>query len=210
MYLTEAWLGMRDAMARKLYDAYDWHQAVWELFPGHADDAREFLTRIDEIQGRYRLYIVSRWEPLPPAWWRAPERTWRTRTIPDSFFSHRAYAFQLRANPTRKVVKLDAAGQPTKNGRREPLRTREELEAWIERKARDSGFEVDLASLRITPAGRSYFRKKEASGHHAAVEYRGTLRVTDAARFREAFEKGIGPAKGFGFGLLVLAPLPES
>ncbi len=210
MYLTEAWLDGRRALQRRLYDSYDWHKAVWEAFPGHADDQRQFLTRIDQIAGRYRLYIVSDWEPQPPDWWPEPSRTWRVRTIPASFFSHSRYAFQLRANPTRKVVKLDASGQPTPNGRREPLRTREELVQWMVRKGAQGGFAVEEATLRIVPSGRQYFRKGSAVGLHSAVDYRGALRVTDAVLFEQSFRKGIGPAKGYGFGLLILAPLPET
>jgi CRISPR system Cascade subunit CasE len=39
------------------------------------------------------------------------------------------------------------------------------------------------------------------------VEFRGTLRVTDPAKFRRVFTGGLGSAKAFGFGLLVIAPL---
>ena len=33
----------------------------------------------------------------------------------------------------------------------------------------------------------------------------GMLKITDAVRFREAFENGIGPGKAYGLGLLMLA-----
>jgi CRISPR system Cascade subunit CasE len=37
------------------------------------------------------------------------------------------------------------------------------------------------------------------------VRYEGILQVTDCARFLAALAAGIGPAKGFGFGLLSVA-----
>jgi len=33
------------------------------------------------------------------------------------------------------------------------------------------------------------------------------LTVTDPAKFHETFTRGVGPAKAFGFGLLVIAPV---
>jgi CRISPR system Cascade subunit CasE len=43
-------------------------------------------------------------------------------------------------------------------------------------------------------------------GMHSAVEFQGALNVTDPAKFHETFTRGIGSAKAFGFGLLVIAP----
>ena len=56
--------------------------------------------------------------------------------------------------------------------------------------------------------GREYFEKQGLRGLHSAVEFQGVLNVTDPAKFHETFARGIGPAKAFGFGLLVIAPTP--
>ena len=56
------------------------------------------------------------------------------------------------------------------------------------------------------PEGASTSRRKSA-GLHSAVEFQGVLVVTDPAKFHETFTRGIGPAKAFGFGLLVIAPI---
>jgi CRISPR system Cascade subunit CasE len=53
----------------------------------------------------------------------------------------------------------------------------------------------------------NYFSKKGHSGYHGGVQFRGTLAVGDPVRFAETYHSGIGSAKGFGFGLLLLAPL---
>ena len=62
--------------------------------------------------------------------------------------------------------------------------------------------------MRTLPRGRECFHKPGTHGLHAAVELQGVLEVTDPAQFRDTFRRGLGPAKAFGFGLLVLAPLP--
>jgi CRISPR system Cascade subunit CasE len=128
------------------------------------------------------------------------------KSIPESYFTRRQYAFQLCANPTKKVTKISADGQPTKNGKRVPLRVREEVVSWISRKGEQGGFAVNEETLRTFSRGREYFEKRGKRGLHSAVEFQGVLNVTDPVKFHETFTQGIGPAKAFGFGLLVIAP----
>ena len=95
-----------------------------------------------------------------------------------------------------------------KNGRRVPLTKREDLVAWLQRKAEAGGFRINGDSLRTIPRGREFFHKDGRShGTHTAVEFQGELAVTDPAQFRATVAAGVGSAKAFGFGLLVLAPL---
>jgi CRISPR system Cascade subunit CasE len=119
--------------------------------------------------------------------------------------------FQLCANPTKKIASK-SDGTVTKNGRRVPLGKREELVGWIKRKGEQGGFTVDEATLRTISRGREYFEKKDPKGQpltglHSAVEFEGVLTVTDPAKFHGTFTRGIGSAKAFGFGLLVIAPI---
>ena len=88
-----------------------------------------------------------------------------------------------------------------------PLTKREDLVDWLKRKGEAGGFLVDVDSLRILSGQREYFSKQGAKGLHASVDFEGVLKVTDSARFHEAFSRGVGPAKAFGFGLLIIAPV---
>ncbi|MCS7338659.1 MAG: type I-E CRISPR-associated protein Cas6/Cse3/CasE [Verrucomicrobiae bacterium] len=206
-YLTQALIDAGTASRLKLWawDCYKWHKAVWEAFPGRRDKQREFLTRLDEKNGSYRLLIVSSEIPVRPNW--CPPDGWQTKPIPEQYFQKSRYAFQLRANPTKKVAVQNPDGSFKKNSRREPLRTRDELVAWIQRKAEQGGFAVDVEKLRIIQHGPQRFKKDGAAGTHTAVEFQGVLTVTDPKKFHETFTRGIGPAKAFGFGLLVIAPI---
>jgi CRISPR system Cascade subunit CasE len=207
--LTQVDLPFDAATRLRLRDTYDWHQTVWRMFPGRDGQQRDFLTRLDQRREGFRLIIVSPVEPLRPAW--CPAECWKSKLIPESYFQHRRYRFQLCANPTRKIAATQN-GAVTKNGRRVPLRTREELVGWICRKGEQGGFAVDEAALRTFARGREYFQKRDGNGRtvtglHSAVEFEGTLTVTDPAQFYEVFKRGIGSAKAFGFGLLVIAPV---
>lgn len=203
-HLTQITLDFATAARLRLRDCYDWHQAVWKAFPNRNGERRDFLTRLDRRRDGFRLLIVSPSEPTQPEW--CPPESWRSKPIPETYFTRRRYAFQLCANPTKKVTKLGADGQPTKNGKRVPLRAREEFLGWINRKGEEGGFAVDTESLRTFSRGREYFEKQGMRGLHSAVEFQGVLKVTEPAKFHETFTRGIGSAKAFGFGLLIIAP----
>ena len=207
-YLTQFEIPYRVAATLRIHDSYDWHQRVWQCFPGRDGEKRDFLTRIDQIGNGFRLLIVSPMEPVRPQW--CTPDSWRgTKPIPDNYFNHHRYRFQLCANPTKKIAVEKLGGGFTKNGHRVPLRTREELVAWIHRKGEQSGFQIEEKLLRTLRQGTEYFQKKQLRGLHNAVEFKGILKVMDKQKFRESFEKGIGSAKAFGFGLLSLAPIKE-
>lgn len=204
-YLTQTIIDHAIVAKRGFRDVYDWHQAVWKAFPNRDGASRDFLTRLDERNNGFRLLIVSPEIPTRPEW--CPVDSWQTKPIPETYFGKRRYAFQLLANPTKKVTKLGADGKPTKNGKRVPMRTREEYVAWMQRKAEQGGFAVESDTLRTIQQGRESFQKKGADGTHTAVEFQGVLTVNDPAKFHETFTRGIGSAKAFGFGLLVIAPI---
>jgi CRISPR system Cascade subunit CasE len=207
LYLTQLHVAYDQAVRLlRIRDSYDWHQHLWQAFPGRDGVARNFLVRIDAKEETYRALILSRTPAIRPSW--CPSDNFATKPVPDAFFTHTAYAFSLLANPTKKI-RSNAAGERTKNGRRIPLTTREDLLAWLERKATASGFAIGVDTTQTVPRGREYFHrdKPRTQGLHAAVEFRGHLRVTDPVAFRIAVAAGIGSAKAFGFGLLVLAPL---
>ena len=66
---------------------------------------------------------------------------------------------------------------------------------------------VDKKPLEISPMEESHFHKKGHSAYHGGVQFRGILEVTDPDKFAATYQSGIGSAKSFGFGLLLLAPI---
>lgn len=204
------------ACSESISDSYAWHKKLWDCFPNVPDQKRAeigFLTRIDTIEGAFRLSVMARRRPERPHW--CPSDGFSLKEIAASFLNHRNYAFDLRANPVKTIVQRGPNGETLfrangrrKCGKRVPLVKPEELRAWLDRKGIDGGFRmVEDKPLEITPMVESHFRKKGQVAYHGGVQFRGVLEVTDTARFSETYYAGIGSAKGFGFGLLLLAPV---
>jgi len=208
-FLTKIEIDHETAYKAGLRDSYAWHQRVWDMFPGRDDEARDFLTRLDGIDGGFRLLVVSASEPSRPTW--CPEPSWHSKRLPESFLAHSQFRFSLVANPTRKV----RSSKNSKNGRRIPITHREDREAdgkiqpgllsWLRRKGDQHGFSFDEKRVRTVPKPRQWFLKKGAAGVHSGTEFVGILTVTDPEKFRDAVACGVGSAKAFGFGMLCLS-----
>lgn len=208
-------------------DIYVWHKMLWECYPKTSEAKRDFLTRIDQLEGAYRLWIMAKRKPVCPLW--CPTDGFALREISPTFLNYRYYAFDLRVNPVKTIVQRGTNGETLfrsngkrKNGKRVPLVEPEELRAWLIRKGKircrdkDTGADVpggfriiEEKPLEISPMVESYFRKKGHSGCHGGVQFRGTLEVTDCEKFIETYKSGIGSAKCFGFGLFLLAPIKK-
>ena len=214
------------ARTEKIWDSYAWHKRLWEgCFPDAPNAKRDFLTRIDQLEGAYRIWILAKRKPVRATW--CPDEGFSIKEIAPSFLSHRYYAFDLRANPVKTIVQRGPNGETLlrangkrMNGKRVPVVKPKELRVWLERKGRarcrdqDTGLDVpggfrivDEKPLEISPMVENHFRKKGQSGYHGGVQFRGTLEVTDPKEFVETYHSGIGSAKSFSFGLLLLAPI---
>jgi len=186
-------------------DSYAWHKRVWDCFQGRPDAPRDFLTRIDDTGSGFRLLVLSAAQPVKPDW--CPDAGWQSKTVGENFLTHPRYRFSLLANPTRKpAVPRDETGK-RRSAKRQPLSSREDLLAWLERKASQHGFSIIPDEIRTIPRLRQPFVKEGKAGLHTATEFTGVLTVTDSELIRQAFASGIGSAKAFGFGMLCLSPL---
>ena len=118
----------------------------------------------------------------------------------------RSYRFRLLANPTVKKT-IDSAGGQKKV--RLGLLKEEAQRDWLQRKIEAAGGTV-LAS-RTLPRGFQLSRKNSAKDEthqtHLAVLFEGILQVNDVTLLQSALETGVGSAKGYGFGLLSVAPM---
>lgn len=192
-YLSQATLSPEAALQAGLTDGYAWHNAIWGAFPGRPDDARDFLFRADRLDGGFRVLLLSEHKPESAA-----PLVWKTKEVGAAFLQHAVYRFQLRVNPTMRR---------SADKRRLALTDETKLRAWLARKAEAAGFAVAPEALAVGAPIDETFIKAGRRGKHVAVDFQGDLRVTDRDRFTQAFTTGIGSAKGFGYGLLMLQPL---
>lgn len=216
MFLSRLALDPRDQSVRRdLSNCHEIHRTLLKAFGqvtgGSARAALGVLFRVEEEVRQVLVYVQSKappdWTRLPPGYLRRgfsfPEGNPAVRSLDvayDSIQEGRALRFRLLANPTCRV-----------GGNRVPLVSTESLMEWIHRKGKQGGFE-----LLLDPSGCERVEIIQGAdllgvkGPHQitvrGVRYEGALRVTDRDQFRATLEKGIGPGKAYGFGLLSITP----
>jgi CRISPR system Cascade subunit CasE len=234
LWLSRLALDLRNrAVHRDVGDSQAMHRRLLDAFPpGSARAEHGLLYRLEpdphgdrgQIIALVQSTVAPDWSALPAGYLQGDE--WlgtppEPKPIGERYRALQAGAvlrFRLRANPTRKIHTTAETHTPGKrptgpNGTRKPL-TREELPAWLERKAQRHGFRLLDARNQPDPiSGKEQVGRKAdpRDGEkrmrmtHAAVLFDGELEVTDADLFRDALWGGIGPAKAYGFGLLSIA-----
>jgi CRISPR system Cascade subunit CasE len=186
------------------------HAAVLAAFPESRDDGR-ILWRLDEGRHDVVLYVVSPDKPdlthLVETIGR-PTYGWQTRDYGpflDRLAAGERWAFRLRANPVHNV-------RPEEGGRGKRVGhvTAEQQTAWFHRQATRHGFFVvsgsaDAPDVVLRDRRTLRFDRRGRTVTLSTAVFEGTLQVEDPDAVRTALVAGIGPAKGYGCGLLTLA-----
>jgi CRISPR system Cascade subunit CasE len=208
-------------LQRILVNEYRTHQMVWKFFANDAVKDRDFLYRVELYNGLPTVYTVSRREPanVNDVW------SGMTKAYEPTVARGQRLGFVLRANPTKKVyddegnhfrrdVVLGAKIEMERNGiPRERWPSNYEIVhdagvAWLESKGDMHGFSIEPNEISIDSYLQRSFRAKKGKPNIVinTVDYSGTLVVDEPERFVDALYSGIGPAKGFGCGLLMVRP----
>ncbi|BCX83025.1 CRISPR system Cascade subunit CasE [Methylomarinovum caldicuralii] len=219
MYLTRLTLldhpDLR-AIVQQLGDAYREHQMLWRLFDPAPDAGRDFLYRRDVHLGRPRYFILSRRPPVNPlGLWRIDP----PKPFAPKLQAGQKLAFLLRANPVvrrsreRHDVVMDCkkrigwSSMPAEQRPALPKLIRVSGLRWLQRQARDHGFRFRPAQVRVDGYRQHRTRRGSRAIHFSTLDFTGILSVTDPELFRKALLQGIGPAKAFGCGLLLVRRL---
>jgi CRISPR system Cascade subunit CasE len=203
MYLSKIHIPWHQAK-----NPYQFHQALWRLFPGHHELTRDFLFRVEQIQKGIGANVLLQSTLQPQSSDESPSLL-AQRKYDLNVQNGQRLRFRLRANPV-KTIKDSNKGTVEKKGKmftktvRVPLLHEEQQQAWLERKLQDFA-QLEILIVQSEPV--IYFRKpKEGrSGKIQTVLFDGVLTVTDGDVLQEHVSQGIGPAKAFGCGLLSIA-----
>ncbi len=210
------------AFWRLLYDGYRVHRQLWTLFAGLDSQSRGFLYRQEQRNTGLMFFTVSDKEP------RDERGLWRieTKRYEPKIWSGQRLGFLLRVNPVRSKrdasrkqhrhdLVMEAKRSLKQEGKWEKGRPPEqeiiqrEGFAWLTSRSSKNGFSVNENEVRVD-GYRQHRWYKPRGGHQvrfSTVEITGRLTVTDPELFKEVLLRGIGPAKGFGCGLLMVRPI---
>jgi CRISPR system Cascade subunit CasE len=207
------------ALARTLckQDSYHEHQILWQLFDGDSTSKRDFLFRRDNLNGWPLFYLVSQRIPnLGTPAWHVDWQDYHPR-----LYTGQRLAFTLRANPvvTRKHlsgarkrhdVVMDLKKQrdwkTTHSSEREPLYelVQEAAETWLSPRLDQHGAKLETLCAEGYLQHKNHKRGQSGSIRYSTLDLSGTLTVIEPEAFVNTLYHGIGPAKAFGCGLLLV------
>lgn len=222
MYLTRMSLNGARRGARKLLSSPQaMHAAVLSSFPpGASQESGRVLWRLDRNDNALALYVSSSRRPdlthvIEQAGWPSLNETWQTVDISPFLGRLEAgqrWAFRVTGNPTHAV-------REGERGRGKVMAhvTVDQQIGWLLQKAERHGFVVpsnvfDEPELRLHDRRVHRFARRSDGAERTVVlgtaTFDGVLEVVDPEALRAAIVDGIGRAKGYGCGLLTLAPPP--
>ena len=208
------------------------HAAVLAAFPDPSPRVTgRVLWRLDADEHRTLLRIVSPSVPdlthiAEQAGWPTLAETWAVRPygrVLDRVEKGQTYGFKLTANPVHSK-RLPSGARGKVYGHI----TVAQQQQWLLDRQEQLGFRVatvDLGSdqidvdaptdgsteeiplaLQITDRRTLQFSRRETSVTLRVATYEGVLQVTDRYAFVHALSFGIGRGKGYGCGLMTIAP----
>jgi CRISPR system Cascade subunit CasE len=213
MYLSQLILDPRSrAVLHDLANPYQLHRTLMSAFPASLPPGERVLYRVEQ-QRRIPYLSILVQSGSRPDWSGLNERGYLLLPVAVKPFdvypaSGQVFRFRLLANPTKRLKGNGNANGPRTNGPRVGLLHQEDQLAWLERKAAQNGFRVMEVQTIKTLQPDAVKREKNLTHHiHCdAVRFDGLLQVIEPDSFKNGWINGIGSGKGFGFGLLSLAP----
>lgn len=197
--------------ARLLRDTQQLHAAIAASFPD--GPGGRVLWRIEptERSGQIRILVASPAGPAEAELWERITTPDRVQTRPygpllDRLAKGDRYRFRTTLNPVR-----------THSGKHTPIFDRQAQTAWVATKLGTKGvslnthspdLDADESDVQITGTRNDRFTRAGSAGaiELLKVTFEGSLTVTDPENLRHGLCHGIGRAKGYGCGLLTLAP----
>ena len=204
MYLSKLILNPASRRVRtEIGRPYELHRTLMRAFPPAEEGPGRVLFRLDISKESNTLTLLVQSEKEPD--WRSLENAGnfllekaQSKPFSPVFRSGQPCRFRLRANPTVK-----------RQGKRFGIVKEDEQLAWLHRKGVAGGFEP--VSVVVSPERKMQDKMTDrARTPHdltlVAVRFDGLLKVRDPEVFHTTLAQGIGSGKGFGFGLLSIAP----
>jgi CRISPR system Cascade subunit CasE len=201
-------------------NAYREHQHLWRLFEADPDAERDFLFRREQpANGFPRFYLLSGREP------QHGNKVWRieTKAYRPVIHAGQQLAFSLRVNPV--ITRRDAHGRQVRHDVVMDLKHRIDFKnlpvserpapnelvqqaglEWLQARAGRHGFAFSPGKVQVEGYQRHRATKKGGKKpiRYSTLDFTGLLTVAEPDLFQQTLTKGMGPAKAFGCGLLLV------
>lgn len=187
MYLSQLLFKRMKTETGDISNPYNLHKAIWKTFPCKDEQPRDFLFRAECRNDNILVLMLSASGPVE-----TNDIELKTKKIEVDFKEGEKYIFSLRANPIKRLLK---------ERRRVPLVQEDVLNEWLKRKFEGAAQVIESMPLACRDID---FYKGDKWGKLRVVDFQGVIKCENPMNLRGLFTGGIGPAKAFGCGMLLL------
>lgn len=201
------------------HDTYKEHQALWSLFADDPEAKRDFLYRQTQENGRVKYYVVSERQPIDHT------GVWLVdgcQVYAPKLMTGQTFFFNLRANPVvtvttssdkkerhdvvmREKKRIGYKNLPKDTRPLEQEIVQQTCIPWLEQRAESLGFQLNRQHLLVDGyQPHQSYAKGQQPICYSTVDFQGVLTVTETTLFQQTLFQGIGKAKAFGCGLLLI------
>ena len=207
MFLSKLILNPKSRQVQsEIANAYQLHRTIMRAFPERLEPDERILFRLDVGQCNSGPFVLVQ-SVYEPDWSFLKENTNYISFPVSGGIAVKEFQiglkkgfllqFRLLANPTYKK-KLEGE----KSGKRQGILKEEQQAEWLKRTLNAAGCELLEYSIQELGIRTSWSKSEMAPVKHFAILYEGRVRVDDPVSLKKGIISGIGPAKGFGFGML--------
>lgn len=189
------------------------HSLIWSLFSSGGDEPRDFLYR--QIDPGHFITVARRAPANELGLWEV-----QSKDYAPELRSGQLLRFVLRANPAVSVKApgasrgkradaiMHAKWKLSQEERKDFCGAEEAALGWLLARGRTIGAEFDRDRCSATGYQQIFVRKPGSRKPvtFSEIEYEGVLTVTDPARITAALYNGVGKAKAYGCGLILVRP----
>lgn len=193
---------------------YFYHQLLWGLYSDSPDKKRDFIYRVQFEREWPTFYVVSK--SLPIDLKDIAEIV--SKPYHPKLHREQTLHFSLHANPqitTKRAdgrsVRFDVVQHAVKGPKKKADKITAELiqsvgQEWLQARAEKNGFILNQVVAHNFKQERLSKRSQEKPITYSTLDYEGLLTIIDPELFLKTLYQGIGAAKGFGCGLLMVKP----
>ena len=197
-------------------DGYRFHKLIWKMFSDNPDKQRDFLYRRETGSYLPAFYAVSKNEPMNIGdYWDIQSKIYnpQLRTGETLYFTCTVNPIRSKRDENGKQHRHDVV----MNAKKEMFEVREKSDLndliqenvgdWFCGKGESLGFVADIGRLRVDGyrQHRLFKGSKGSPIRFSSVDISGVLTVDEPDVFvQNCLFNGIGPAKGFGCGLMMV------
>lgn len=209
MYLSKLEVDIRHPGARQcIRNCQDMHRTLMKAFQSdYSDTARRDVDMLYRVYPNKKTTLVYVLSGEKPDWKKCSNSGLRLYGIKDitkledNLKEDMLMTFDIAVVPSKKKRR-----EGMKNSSRVTIDNSEERLEWLKTRGTKNGFAVKWAREDgdIKVFG-SHSVDKGGAMCHRGVRFTGVLQVTNVNDFISGFKTGIGPAKAYGFGLLMIS-----